>query len=101
MSDYINREDALTYLPQYPLKYSKKEVDAFLKGYQQHRIQTSKCEIVDVVERKRGKWKTAFLDHESFGVRPTVVFCSECHLVGYWETNFCPNCGAEMERPGE
>ena len=50
----------------------------------------------DVVERRHGRWMKAYLDHDAFGVRPTVVYCSECNLVGHWETNYCPNCGADM-----
>lgn len=53
-------------------------------------------ETADVVEQKHGKWKKAYLDHEAFGIRPTVVYCSECNLVGYWEPKYCPNCGARM-----
>lgn len=48
------------------------------------------------VERKRGKWKTAYLDHEAFGIRPQVWYCSECHQITSFRTFFCPNCGADM-----
>lgn len=47
-------------------------------------------------ERKKGKWKTAYLDHEAFGVRPKVTYCSECNQCIAYPTNFCPNCGARM-----
>lgn len=47
-------------------------------------------------ESKRGKWKTAYLDHESMGVRPKVLYCSECNQCIAYPTNFCPNCGADM-----
>lgn len=79
MSDYISREDAM---------------DAWYTNERYTDIEG--IPSADVVERKHGKWKKAYLDHESFGVRPTVVYCSECNLVGYWEPNFCPNCGARM-----
>ena len=46
---------------------------------------------------KKGKWKTAYLDHESIGVRPKVLYCSECNQCIAYPTNFCPNCGAKME----
>ena len=48
------------------------------------------------LERKHGKWRTALLDHESFGVRPKVLYCSECKQAIAFPTNFCPNCGASM-----
>lgn len=50
----------------------------------------------DVCPVKRGEWETALLDHEAFGVRPKVLYCSECHTLIAYKTNFCPNCGADM-----
>lgn len=47
-------------------------------------------------ERKKGKWKTALLDHEAFGVRPKVLYCSECNQCIAYPTRYCPNCGADM-----
>ena len=44
-----------------------------------------------------GEWKTAMLDHESFGVRPKVLYCSECNLCIAYPTKFCPSCGAKMK----
>lgn len=43
--------------------------------------------------RKKGKWKK-----EYFGAMYDT--CSECGqrvITGYFEFNYCPNCGAEME----
>ena len=50
-----------------------------------------------IEERKTGKWKTAYLDHEAMGIRPKVLYCSECNQCIAYPTNFCPNCGAKME----
>ena len=47
-------------------------------------------------ERKKGKWKTAYLDHESMGNRPKILYCSKCNQCIAYPTNFCPNCGADM-----
>ena len=49
-------------------------------------------------EPKRGKWETAYLDHVSMGIRPKVLYCSECNQCVAYPTNFCPHCGAKMER---
>lgn len=54
-------------------------------------------EFPTIEERKTGRWKTAMLDHESFGVRPKVLYCSECHRCVAYSTKYCPNCGAWME----
>lgn len=50
---------------------------------------------------KRGKWKTAYLDHEAFGERPKVLYCSECNYCASYATRYCPNCGARMEKDDE
>ena len=45
---------------------------------------------------RKGKWMTSYLDHEMMGVRPKLLYCSECcHCIAY-PTNYCPNCGAKM-----
>ena len=57
-------------------------------------------EIIDlaptVEERPHGEWKTAYLDHVSFGVRPKVIYCSICNSVVSHKSNFCEECGADM-----
>lgn len=47
-------------------------------------------------EQKKGKWKTAYLDHEAMGERPKVLYCSECNQCIAYPTHYCPNCGADM-----
>ena len=95
MVDYIKREDVLSYLPQYPLDYSFEQTQAFMKGFIQLRKYIVSCPTADVVERKHGKWKRNY----------DGIFywweCSECHHDAWYDredlTNFCPNCGAQME----
>ena len=48
-------------------------------------------------ERKRGKWKRAYLDHEAMGERPSILYCSVCNQCIAYPVNYCPNCGARME----
>lgn len=47
-------------------------------------------------ERPTGRWETAMLDHEAFGVRPKVLYCSECRQCIAYPTRYCPNCGCRM-----
>ena len=52
-------------------------------------------------ERPHGEWKTAYLDHVSFGVRPKVIYCSECQMVVSHKEDFCEYCGADMRVKNE
>ena len=48
--------------------------------------------------QKEAKWKTAYLDHESMGRRPKILYCSRCNQCAAYPTDFCPACGADMRR---
>ena len=48
-SEYISKNDALSYLPQYPLDYSYEETQAFMKGFTQLRDCIRRCTAADVV----------------------------------------------------
>lgn len=54
---------------------------------------------VDAVERKRGRWISDVAFYDEDGCPCFVLRCSECGEA-YPESNFCPNCGADM-RKGE
>lgn len=42
--------------------------------------------------RSHGKWIPNNFDN------PAFFFCSKCNCVFHKKTNFCPNCGAKMEK---
>ena len=46
---------------------------------------------------RTGKWAVAYLDHESVGVRPRTLYCSECNWLTSFPSAWCPNCGAKMK----
>lgn len=50
-----------------------------------------------IEERKTGKWMVSYLEHEAMGIRPKLLYCSECCQCIAYSTNFCPNCGADMK----
>lgn len=53
-------------------------------------------------QRPHGEWKTAYLDHVSFGIRPKVIYCSECQMVVSHKEDFCEYCGSDnRKREGE
>ena len=98
MSDYIKREDALNAFGKiYKVPMRNEYYNLLLHQITDTYNQIKNIPAADVSEQKHGRWNKAYLDHEAFGVRPTVVYCSECNLTGYWEPRFCPNCGARMD----
>ena len=48
--------------------------------------------------QKEAKWMTAYLDHESIGHRPRILYCSRCNQCAAYPTDFCPACGSDMRR---
>lgn len=52
--------------------------------------------LIDSETRKKGKWKRAYLDHETMGERPSILYCSICNQCTTYPTNYCPHCGADM-----
>lgn len=52
---------------------------------------------VEAVPVVHGRWAVAYLDHEAFGIRPKILYCSNCNQCIAYKVNYCPNCGAKME----
>lgn len=97
MGDYIKREDALNF--EMEIEADPEEIQAISKGMALYGEYIKSIPAADVVERKHGKILTNEFGYES---------CSVCHygLMLFItdenntlkKPNFCPNCGAEMER---
>lgn len=85
MTDYINR-DAVVMSILCAGKIGKQTCIDIIK-------RESAADVRPVV---RGEWKTAWLDHEAFGERPRVFYCSACNQITTFRTLYCPNCGADM-----
>ena len=93
MSDYISREVAIEQIKKEWAKLPLSKTTGFAILMRVLR----KIPAADVVERKRGRWERLNTYYEPLGISPPpIVYCSECRLVGYWEPNFCPQCGADM-----
>lgn len=50
---------------------------------------------------KRGKWLPIIEGNEFGEPYQSGIYCSECGETLGCEANFCPNCGARMEREEE
>ena len=52
---------------------------------------------IDAEPVRHGKWKQTYLDHEAFGERPSIFYCSACCACSNVKTNYCPQCGCRMD----
>lgn len=48
----------------------------------------------DVSPVRHGRWVCVDTDNEQFFI------CNRCKHKEYWESNYCPNCGAKMDAEG-
>ena len=49
------------------------------------------------MEVRHGRWERV-IPTKSAAKWSTKVSCSNCHSVGYMRYNYCPNCGASMDK---
>lgn len=48
----------------------------------------------DVAPVRHGRWVCVDTENEQFFI------CNRCKRKEYWESKFCPNCGAKMDAEG-
>ena len=79
MKEYITRREALIVL---------EEMEDIESGFAaMYEIPTA-----DVAEVRHGRWLCVDTDTEQF------FLCNRCKKKEYWESNYCPNCGAKMDK---
>ena len=93
MTDYIKRTDAVKIAEKYGLANGSVLgrhtglADCIARDI-------SELPAADVAEVVHGRWiwnEEGEIDWEQF------YRCSNCGDKEYWESNFCPNCGAKMD----
>ena len=77
--EYIKREEALSAIKQ-----------AFEKG-EGPSLYIKRIPAADVAEVRHGQWLCVDTGTEQF------FLCNRCKKKEYWESNYCPNCGAKMD----
>ena len=87
MTVYIKREDAIDAVLD--VYYNIPDID--LSGGQ---LEAAILNIpaADVAEVRHGRWLCVDTDTEQF------FLCNRCKKKEYWESNYCPNCGAKMDK---
>ena len=82
IKEFIEREEALSAIKQ-----------AFEKG-ERPSLYIKCIPAADVAEVRHGRWLCVDTDTEQF------FLCNRCKKKEYWESNYCPNCGAKMDEEG-
>ena len=88
--EYVGREEVIKILEHYDLSSGS------TLGYHSGAIECAISEIemlsaADVVEVRHGRWLCVDTDTEQF------FLCNRCKKKEYWESNYCPDCGAKMD----
>ena len=68
---------------------------AYLRGGEAIIEDLTKFPTADVAEVRHGRWLCVDTDTEQF------FLCNRCKKKEYWESNYCPNCGAKMDKEEE
>ena len=85
MSRYIDREDLLNNLKQFAAEYLKPFIVSLIE----------KQPTADVKEVKHGQWSWYTISKDYY--IDIKYVCSQCHYTEQYATDFCPNCGAQMD----
>ncbi len=88
--DSISRQVAINTLRRKLDKNAKGDIASFYNTIIRQDIEC--IEQLPSAEPKRGEW----IDVDPHGVSGLVFKCSKCEKINLRETNFCPNCGADM-----
>jgi hypothetical protein len=93
MTDYIKREDAIDYLTT---SMNWFDADGIETSEEEKRADITELvngvSSADVAPVRHGRWEV--IDAEE----PRRYGCSECKRLSWHMENYCPNCGAKMER---
>ena len=83
MDEYIKREAVIEAIMSEP-------PDAHYPQWYVDKIKS--IPAADVAEVRHGRWLCVDTDTEQF------FLCNRCKKKEYWESNYCPNCDAKMDK---
>ena len=90
MADYIDREKLIKYIHNNGKNFCITEANRWNFSEIARMVKSE-----DVAPVVHGEWLCAETDDEQF------FLCSVCNDKEYWESNYCPNCGAKMDAEQE
>ena len=94
--EYIERE-ALEFALNHRLNFlmaENGEYDHYTSGFDEAVTRVENFPAADVAPVVHGLWLCADTDTEQF------FLCNRCKKKEYWESDYCPNCGAKMDGEG-
>ena len=92
---FIDKEPAADVVSKGLYEQIKWERDVALTQLEEYGV--SLGEKADVMKVRHGRWERV-IPTKSAAKWSTKVSCSNCHSVGYMRYNYCPNCGASMDK---
>ena len=84
MAEYIERETAVAWFMPYAHAGESIDADVVISD-----IKGMKA--ADVAPVRHGRWLCVDTDTEQF------FLCNRCKKKEYWESYYCPSCGAKMD----
>ena len=97
MAEYIEREavhDLVRSLTKYALASPGKTRHRITVDADDVNFGVDKIPSADVAPVRHGRWLCVDTDTEQF------FLCNRCKKKEYWESNYCPYCGAKMGGDG-
>ena len=94
MAEYIEREDLINKICN---EKCHSEYGRCKKGLHDDKIFLCVCDFImwhpaaDGTPVRHGRWVCVDTDNEQFFI------CNRCKRKEYWESKYCPNCGAKMD----
>lgn len=68
--------------------------DAMINRLELAKFLNDKIPTADVKEVKHGQWSWYRISEDYIYIK---FACSQCHYTNQYATEFCPNCGAQMD----
>ena len=87
MAEYINREKTKRELSEWCISLNSPH----LLSRDDTMFLLDNIPAADVAQVVHGRWLCVDTDTDQF------FLCNRCKKKEYWESNYCPNCGAKMD----
>ena len=91
--EYIEREVISEGIRKYYYKNppNSSYQEGFDRGLDKAQRVILNAPVADVAPVRHGRWVCVDTDTEQF------FLCNRCKKKEYWESNYCPECGAKMD----